>query len=177
MSFEMNKILGAVLASLLVVMGIHNFGNVIYSNEGPEEPAFSVEVAESGEAGAEAAAEEEIDLAALLATGDVAKGEKVFKKCASCHTTEAGGANKVGPNLHGIVGRNLGAADGFGYSSALTDMGGTWGYEELFGFLSNPKSYMKGTKMAFAGLKKPDQAADVIAFLKSVSPDAPALPQ
>lgn len=106
------------------------------------------------------------------AEGDAAKGEKVFRKCKACHAVGEGAKNKVGPQLNGIVGRAFGSADGFGYSSALTDMaaeGKTWTEEELAGFLTKPKAYMPGTKMAFAGLRKEADVANVIAYLATQS--------
>jgi cytochrome c len=175
-SFELNKFGGALLASVLVILGIHNLGNVIYANHAPEKPAYWVEVEE--EAGGASAVIEvaELDVSALLAGGDAGKGAKVFKKCAACHTSNDGGANKVGPNLYNIVGREKASAAGFGYSNTLKDLGGTWGYDDLRLFLENPKKFAKGTNMAFGGLKKTSQQADLIAFLRAQSASPIPLP-
>lgn len=120
---------------------------------------------------------EEVDFAALLASADAAAGEKVFGKCKSCHTIEAGGENKVGPNLHNVVGANIASKDSFSYSDALRGLGGVWEYERLNTFLTNPKAYAAGTKMSFAGLSKPDQRAAVIAYLRQNSENPPPLPE
>lgn len=176
-SFEFNKIAGALLFTFLIVLGLNTLSDVLFHAEQPEKPGFAMEIADSS-AGAAASeeAKEEVPLAQLLAAGDVGKGEKQFKKCAACHTVDAGGANKVGPNLHNIVGRALGATSGFSYSGALTDKGGEWTYEALNGFIAKPKGWLPGTKMAFAGVKKDTARADLLVYLKSISPDGPAIP-
>ena len=105
--------------------------------------------------------------APALAEGDADKGAKEFRKCKACHKLEDG-ANGTGPHLFNVVNRDIGAVDGFGYSGVLAEMGGAWGYEELSGFLANPKAYAKGTKMGFSGLKKPADKANVIGYLQSL---------
>lgn len=180
-TFEFNKIAGAILGSLLFVMAIGFLAEVLYAPRVLEHQAYVVEVDESAGGQAEAAAPEpEIPLASLLAKGDADKGARDAKKCAACHNFEAGQPNKVGPNLHGVVGRPMGSIEGFAYSDAMRERasgGNTWTYENLFDFTRAPKDWLPGTKMAFAGLKKPEDRADVIAFLRSISPDAPPLPE
>ena len=116
-----------------------------------------------------AAAEPETPGAEILAQGDPAAGEKVFRKCKAYHTVEEDGPSRVGPNLYGIVGASVAAVDGFRYSGALTDHGGDWTPDRLAAFLANPRKAVPGTKMSFAGLRKPEDQADVIAYLVSLS--------
>ena len=114
---------------------------------------------------------------AALAAGDADKGAKIYKKCKACHTLDEGGKNKVGPNLWNIVGAAKARSAGFGYSSAMRSKGGTWTYEDLSAFLEGPRAYLKGTKMAFAGVKKARDRANLIAFLRSLSASPAPLPR
>ncbi|WP_169567269.1 c-type cytochrome [Sneathiella limimaris] len=175
-SFELNKIAGAVLGGALAVVAINEIANIAVSPTMPETPSYVIDTG-AAEAPAGGAAEEKDagpSLAVLMAAADPAEGEKIFKKCAACHTVEEGGANKIGPNLYKVLGNNKGAHADFSYSSALVEMGGTWGYEELNAFLTKPKDYIKGTKMSFAGLKKDGDRADLIAYLRTLgSSDIP----
>jgi cytochrome c len=176
---ELNKIFGAIILAMLIAMvaGAISRGLVPTGNHGEERVvAFAApEVEGSGAAEAEVEAEPAIET--LLASADVGSGEKIFKKCAACHTNEKGGANKVGPALWGIVGQDIAAVDGFAYSDALNGKEGAWTYEALSGFLKRPRDWAPGTKMGFAGLKKVDDRADIIVYLRSLSDNPVALPQ
>ncbi len=178
-SFEFNKIAGAVLFSLLVVMGLGVLSDTVFHVAAPEKPGYVVEVAEADTGAATQEVAEETPLAQLLAAADVAKGQRGFRKCSACHKVEQGAGSGVGPNLYGIVGAAKAAVDGFAYSSALKEAAssiGPWTYDSLNKFLTKPKDYIPGTKMAFAGLRKETDRADMLAYLKSISPDAPEFP-
>lgn len=169
-SFEWNKIAGAVLACLLVYIGVQNLGAALYHVDPANPQAYVVEgvVEEGAIPAATQAAVEVVPIAELLATASIEKGAKIAKKCISCHSFESGGANKIGPALHGIVGSEVAKIAGFNYSAALTALGGRWDYEALNGFLESPKKYVAGTNMAFVGLRKPKDRADIIAYLDSL---------
>ena len=183
-SYEFNKIAGAVLIAALVAFGLGALSDIIFEGREGEAPGYVIEVAESGAehggeaAGGEAAGEEPI--AALMASADAGAGANVAKKCAACHNFEKDGANKVGPALWNVVNRPVAAAEGFKYSDGLkafADGGTVWDYEHLNGFLTAPKKYVGGTSMGFAGLKKPTERADLIAYLRSLADDPAPLPQ
>jgi cytochrome c len=176
-SLEFNKIAGAVLATGLLVLGLKNFGSELFKTEAPEKPGYAIAVAEATPAeGAGAAAA--TPLPVLLAKADVGKGLAGAKACAACHSFEKGGANKVGPALWNVVGRKMGAAEGFAYSDAFKAMGDKpWDLETLSKWLDAPKAMVPGTKMAFGGIHNEQARADVLAYLNSLSDAPQALPK
>ena len=172
--FEFNKIAGAVLATALVVFGLKELSSVVYHTETPEKPGYAIEVAEAGSSGeAQAATGPAVSLGTLLASADATKGTGGAKACAACHDFTKGGPNKVGPNLWDVVDRPIGAHSGFTYSDGLKARAAEkWTYEALDAFLKDPKTATPKTKMVFAGVKKDQARADIIAYLASLS-DAP----
>ncbi len=166
-SFEINKIIAAVLMVALLIIGIGKISDVIFHVEKPKTPGYLVEtdqVANISETTTEAV-EEKVNIEALMAMGDIASGEKIFKKCAACHSIVKGGKNKIGPALYNVVGRKVGGVDDYKYSKALVSYDKSWTYEELNGFLLKPAKWIKGTKMAYAGLRKEKDRASVIKYL------------
>ncbi|MBS29367.1 MAG: cytochrome c family protein [Alphaproteobacteria bacterium] len=173
MGGEFYKVWGAVLVASTVALGIGIVINEATHAEHLVENAYKVDTGESQAQVAAAPVARVIEpVIPLLASADAAAGEKAFKRCATCHTVNKGGANKIGPNLYGIVGANKGLTSGFSYSNALTSMAGQWSYPELNAFLTKPKEFMKGTKMNFAGVKSVKDRANIIAYLRA-NADAP----
>ncbi|WP_048645359.1 c-type cytochrome [Nitratireductor soli] len=180
-SFELNKILGALLGAVFVIFSVSLLSDAIFSAPAPATPGYAIEVAEdAGHGGAQEEAAPE-SIAPLLASADASKGEAIFKRCQACHTVDDGGANKVGPNLWEIVDRPIASHEGFSYSASMKEFseGGSklWTYENLDHFLISPKGFMPGTAMAFAGLKKIDDRANLIAFLRQHAATPAALPE
>tara|TARA_B100000073_G_scaffold204399_1_gene169527 strand:- start:114 stop:656 length:543 start_codon:yes stop_codon:yes gene_type:complete len=178
-SFEINKIVAAVLMVALLVIGIGKLSDVIFHVEKPKTPGYAVEVVQvtsSSEQSNSEINEEKIDIAVLMSMGDLATGEKVFKKCAACHSIVKDGKNNIGPALYNVVGRKVGAIDNYKYSSALSEYGKEWTFEELNGYLIRPAKWIKGTKMAFAGLRKEKDRASVILYLNKNSDNPLPLP-
>ncbi|MFT3998452.1 MAG: cytochrome c family protein [Asticcacaulis sp.] len=170
-NLQFNKILGAGLATALVIVGVRIGVDALYHTETPAKPGYAVEVAEapSGEGGA-AAVEIDPDWGTVLPTADLAAGEKAFGKCVSCHNVDPANANMTGPGLWGVVGRATAAHAGFAYSDGMKAHAAeapTWTYDQLYHFLGNPAKWVKGTKMGFAGIKKPEERIALIAYLHS----------
>ena len=177
-SFEINKIIAAILMVALLIIGIGKLSSVIFHVEKPKTPGYLVEVeqAKTVSSSTEKMIEKEIDIAALMAMGDIALGEKVFKKCAACHSIVKGGKNNIGPALYNVVGRKTGAVTDYKYSKALASYEKEWTFEELNGYLIKPAKWIKGTKMAFAGLRKEKDRASVIKYLNQSSDSPVPLP-
>jgi len=178
-SFELNKIIGAILLVALLVIGIGKVSNLVFKVNKPEKSNYKVEldVEKAETKGDEEPVQREIvDIAALLSTGDLVHGEKVFKKCSACHSIKSGGGNKIGPALYNVVGRKVGVLDDYKYSKALAEYEKNWSFEELNGFLLKPKDWIKGTKMAYAGLRKEKDRASVILYLNKYSDSPLPLP-
>ena len=173
-SFEINKIFAAILVTVLIVVGISKISNIIFDKEQSDVVAYKVEAPEGSLV--KAKSETSLDLSSFLAAGDVAHGEKVFKKCAACHSITQDGKNKIGPKLWNVMFRPVGSVADYKYSKALSAYQKDWGWEEMNGFLIKPAKWIKGNKMGFAGLKSDKDRASVILYLNQNSVNPKQLP-
>ena len=177
-SFEINKVIAAVLMVALLVIGLGKISDLVFHVEKPKTPGYAVEVEQiaSSSVSTPTIEEKKVDIVALMALGDATSGEKIFKKCAACHSIVKGGKNKTGPALYNVVGRKVGGVSDYKYSKALSGYEKSWTLEELNGFLLKPAKWIKGTKMAYAGLRKEKDRASVIKYLNQNSDNPQTLP-
>ena len=175
-SFEINKIIAAVLVTVLLIFGIGKISDIIYHVEKPKIEGYKVEVNASSTTATLASAEAQVDISAFLALGTSEHGKKVFKKCAACHSINVDGGNKIGPKLWNVMFRPVGSVADYKYSKALSSYGKEWTWEEMNGFLIKPSKWIKGNKMGFAGLKKEEDRASVLLYLNENSDNPKSLP-
>ena len=175
-SFELNKIIAAILMVALLVIGIGKFSDVIFHVDKPKTPGYAIQVEQVAASTAIKAVVEKIDIVALMSMGDITAGKKIFKKCAACHSIIKGGKNKIGPALYNVVGRKAGGISDYKYSKALASYDKNWNFEELNGFLTKPAKWIKGTKMSYAGLRKEKDRASIIKYLNQNSDNPLQLP-
>jgi len=177
-SFELNKIIAAILMVALLVIGLGKIADGVFHVNKPEKQGYKVEVENKTISSTSETnnAVEKINIVTVMAQGDVVSGKKIFKKCAACHSINQGGKNKIGPALYNVVGRKIGGVTDYKYSKALASYGKEWTFEELNGFLKKPSTYLKGTKMSYAGLRKETDRASVIKYLNQNSDSPKPLP-
>ena len=176
-SFELNKVLGAVLGTCLILLALNIGAGALFAAHPPAKPGYAIAVKAEHEGG-KTEAKVEKPIGVLLASANVEKGQSTAKQCQSCHTFEKGGPNRVGPNLYNIVEDERGKdRGGFNFSAAMKSKGGKWTFDELNKFLAGPREYIPGTAMTFAGIKNDQQRADVIAFLDTLSDNPVPLPK
>lgn len=173
--FEINKIIAAIILTVVVVFGINKLANIVYKVKTPKVAVYKVK-AETKQNNKETKTEESSDINALLSLGNIEHGKSVFNKCASCHSIKKGSGNKIGPILWGVIGRVSGSVSDYKYSKAMSEFGKTWNFETMNAFLIKPKDYVKGTKMSYAGLKKEKDRASIILYLNEQSDTPLPLP-
>jgi cytochrome c len=174
--FQLNKVAGAVLGTLLFVQVVALTSDAIFSHQKPAQPGYNLPSA-AETASPEGKAAPELPLPELLAKADPKKGEDDTKPCQACHNFEKGAGVKIGPPLYGVVGRPRASVPGFDYSAAMKAKGGTWTFDEIFKFIKDPQSYIPGTKMTFSGEPDPQKRADIIAYLRTLSDNPIPLPK
>ena len=177
-SFEINKIIAAILIVALLIIGLGKLSDIVFYVEKPKKPGYVVEVEQAiiSSKSTTEVVENKVDIVALMTMGDVITGEKIFKKCAACHSINKDGKNNIGPALYNVVGRKVGVVNDYKYSKALSGYEKNWTFEELNGYLIKPAKWIKGTKMAFAGLRKEKDRASVIKYLNQNSDNPLPLP-
>ena len=166
--FEINKIVAAIILGVLLVFGVGKFTDWLFYVEKPSQPAYMVE-APVIKTSSSSSGSEKIDIKQLLSMGTIEHGQKVFKKCSACHVVAKGGKNKIGPALYGVLGKKSGSVSDYKNSKALIAHGKIWSYGEMNAYLIKPQAHIKGTKMAFAGLKNEKDRASVILYMNSFS--------
>ena len=167
--FEINKIVAAIIFTVLVVFGIGKITDLIFYVEKPSEAAYKVEAPTVKTASSKSSGSESVDIKTFLALGTIEHGQRVFKKCSACHVVAKGGKNKIGPVLYGVLGKKSASITDYKYSKALIAHGKIWSFAEMNSYLIKPNAHIKGTKMAFAGLKKEKDRASVILYMNSQS--------
>ena len=181
-SFEINKMIAAVILTALIIIGIDKFANILFHVDKPQQSAYKIEGLETltstaSENMSNSQKEiEKVDIAQLLSLGDAVHGEKVFRKCSACHMIASDGKNMIGPNLWGVIGRSAASVSDYKYSKAMVAYGKKWTFEEMNSYLIKPQRFVKGTKMAFAGLRKEKDRASVIKYLSQNSDNPLPLP-
>ncbi len=175
-SFEINKIIGTILITVLIVFGIVKVSDVIFAVKKPGIEGYKVEITDENNTATQTSAENTVDISSLLALGSVKHGEKVFKKCKACHSIKEGGGNKIGPKLWSVMFRPIGSIADYKYSKALSEYKKEWSWEEMNGFLTKPSAWIKGNKMGFAGLKNEKDRASIILYLNENSNNPKSLP-
>jgi len=174
-SLEINKIIAAIIIVVAIIVGLNKITDNAFHVNKPDKPGYKVEVV-TASISSESGAADKIDITAFMAMGNLDHGKKIFKKCAACHSIAQGGGNKIGPSLYNVVGRPVGNISDYKYSKSLISYGKEWTFEELNGFLIKPATWIKGTKMAYAGLKKEKDRASVIIYLNQNSDNPKLLP-